>query len=49
MNSLASSHPIAGAKPDDRSFKAIALFCACGLVASFGLIALGVNAAAAWV
>ena len=48
MISLVSSRPIGAAKQGDQSFKAIALFCCCGLAASFGLIALGVNTAAPW-
>ncbi|MBV8916827.1 hypothetical protein [Bradyrhizobium sp.] len=33
----------------DRSLTAIALFCCCGLIVSFGLLTYGVNLAPDWV
>jgi hypothetical protein len=33
----------------DRSLSAIALFCGCGLIISFGLLTFGVNLAPDWV
>jgi hypothetical protein len=47
--SVASMPSIAAAKSGAQSFKVISLFCCCGLAASMGLLALGVDLSPAWV
>jgi len=45
---LASMHSIANAESGDQSFKLISLFCCCGLAASIGLVAIGVDLSPVW-
>ena len=40
---LASMHSIVDTKSGDQSFKLVLLFSCCGLAASLGLVALGVD------
>jgi len=46
--SLVSVRPVAESQSDRESFKLVLLFSCCGLVASIGLLALGVDLSAAW-
>ena len=46
---LASMHSIVDAESGDHSFKLVLLFSCCGLAASIGLLALGVDLTPAWV
>jgi hypothetical protein len=46
--SFVSAHPVV--TTGDRSFRAIALFCCCGLTATLGALTFGIDlTAAAWV
>jgi hypothetical protein len=45
---LASMHSIVDAESGDQSFRLISLFSCCGLAASLGLVALGVDLSPAW-
>ena len=45
---LAAVHAIAESQTDRESFKTVLMFSCCGLAASIGLLAVGVDLPAAW-
>jgi hypothetical protein len=47
--SIVSISSVAETRADDDSFKTILLFCCVGLIASLGLMTLGIDLGASWV